>query len=215
MANLRQGSFGQYYGSFYHESETLTMSEMEVNAQYIYRYLKSKGWTTNAIAGLLGNLQAESSINSGRWQSEDVGNMSMGYGLVQWTPASKYIEWCVYNDLSDPSQIDHNLARIIYEVENNLQWIRTNLYSISFSEFTKSTENVGYLARAFLLNYERPADQSATVQAYRSELAENWYKVIGGTTPKPNPSNTSKKRKSKFMLLHGARKRRETWIRTK
>ena len=221
MANLRSGSFGNYYGSLSGESEALTMSEMEVNARYIFSYLNNKGWSTNAIAGMLGNIQAESSMNPGRWQSEDVFNYSMGMGLVQWTPATKYINWCMDNNLSDPSQMDHNLARIIYEVENNLQWIETSDYAFSFSTFTKSNQTVSYLAKAFLLNYERPADQSSSVQEYRSSLAENWYKVITGTTPNPEnpnpdtPTISFKKRKSKFMLLFNARKRRSEWIRTK
>ena len=93
MATLRNGGFGEYYGSLYGESEPLSQSEMEVNATYIYSYLNDMGWTLNSISALLGNLQAESTINPGRWQNENVGSNSNGYGLVQWTPATKYFEW--------------------------------------------------------------------------------------------------------------------------
>ena len=70
----------------------LSQGEMESNAKEIYTYLSDKGWTLNAISGLLGNMQRESTINPGLWQSLKEGNYSGGYGLVQWTPASKY--WC-------------------------------------------------------------------------------------------------------------------------
>lgn len=47
----------------------LTQGEMESNAKEIYTYLSDKGWTINAISGLLGNMQRESTINPGLWQS--------------------------------------------------------------------------------------------------------------------------------------------------
>ena len=93
---LRQGIFGDYYGNTYDSSNSLSQSQMEINATYIYSYLKHKGWTINAISALLGNMQAESSINPGRWQSDRVGgdSDSHGYSLVQWTPYTKYTNWC-------------------------------------------------------------------------------------------------------------------------
>ena len=177
MAHLRQGKYGQYYGSYFNESESLTTGQQQVNAKYITLYLTDKGWTKNAIAGLLGNLQAESTINPGRWQNDSVGSYSLGYGLVQWTPVTKYTEWCSEMGFDDPSEMDHNLSRFIYELDNGLQYYK-NKYPLTFREFTKSTESAGYLAKAFLLDYERPKDQSESVQNYRSQLAESWYNYI-------------------------------------
>jgi hypothetical protein len=204
MANKRTGTYGDYYGSLYFESIPLTLTEMETNVIYIWNALKDKGWTDNSIAAMLGNMQAESSINPGRWQSDDIGNFSMGYGLVQWTPATKYTDWCTENGYSDPSEMDVNIARILYEVENKIQWIATSTYNISFEEFTKSTQSVAYLTRAFLLCYERPADQSESVQILRTSNAEKWYTVLTGELPF---SPTTKKKKGfKFILFD--RKRR-------
>lgn len=59
----RQGTFGTYCGNTYDSSQALTRSQMEVNATYIWAYLRQLGWTMNAVAGLLGNMQSESSIN--------------------------------------------------------------------------------------------------------------------------------------------------------
>lgn len=62
--NLRRyGQYGLYYGNDYSSSQALTLTQMQINAQYIYRALTDKGWTLNAIAGVLGNMQTESSIN--------------------------------------------------------------------------------------------------------------------------------------------------------
>lgn len=213
MANLRSGKNGNYYGSFFSESESLSQSEMELNASYIYKSLQ--GWSVEAVSALLGNLQAESTINPGRWQSDNVGSSSNGYGLVQWTPSTKYTDWCSENGISDPSEMDANIERIIFEVNNNLQWIATNGYSLSFKEFSTSTESVGYLAKAFLLCYERPADQSESVQNYRSELAGNWYQFLQGEPPNPDqpPGVIIKKKKKYNFLILNARRRREQWIR--
>ena len=212
MSNLRSGIFGNYYGSYIGESEALNESQMLLNAMYIRSYLIDKGWTLNAICGMLGNLQAESSINPGRWQSDNVGSTSNGYGLVQWTPSTKYTEWTTEQGFTDPSEMDSNLARIIYEVENNIQWIATDSYDFSFAEFSTSLKTVSELSKAFLLNYERPADQSEDVQNLRSRLSNTWYEALTGTTPTPIPSpSTNGRKKFNFILFN--RRRKEQWIR--
>ena len=216
MAELREGIYGYYSGSPYTKSESLTKDEMRLNATYIYKSLGIYGgWTMNAICSILGNMQAESTINPGRWQSDKVGSTSNGYGLVQWTPSTKYTGWCSSNGFSDPSEMDANLSRIVYEVENGLQWIPTDSYPLTFEEFTKSHESIEYLAKAFLLCYERPADKSASVQNYRSQLAYAWhtYFETGSLPDLPDtPTVTRKKRKYNFLILN-ANKRRRAWIR--
>lgn len=209
MSNLRTGILGTYYGSYMGESEALTYEQMKLNARYIYSYLIEKGWSLNAICGMLGNIEAESSMNPGRWQSDSIGSSTLGYGLVQWTPSSKYIDWAKEQGFVDYSEMGANLARIIYEVENNIQWIATSSYYYSFKDFSTSGLSVSELAKAFLLNYERPADQSESVQNYRASLAEAWYVELTGETPQP--STKAKRKKYNFILFN--RRRRETWIR--
>ncbi len=210
MANLRTGVYGSYYGSFYTESEVLTAAEMQTNAKYIYSALIDKGWSKNAISALLGNLQAESAINPGRWQSDSVNSLTSGYGLVQWTPATKYLDWCESYGYIDPSEMDNNISRIIYELNNGIQWIATANYNLTFKEFSTSSESVEYLAKAFLLDYERPADQSESVQAFRASLASNWYTYLnltGETPTEPDvPILRTKKKKFNFLLFSSRRR---------
>lgn len=211
MATLRTGAYGNYYGSSYSTSSALTQAQMKVNATYIYKYLTAKGWTKNAIAGMLGNMQAESSLNPGRWQSEDVGNTSLGYGLVQWTPATKYIDWCNLQGYSDPSEMDNNLSRILFELENQLQWIATENYNYSFEEFSKSNASVEELASAFLKNYERAGVE---VEETRRSNARSWLDYLNGQSGSEGGSTTGGsgvtfKRSSGFnFILFNARKRR-------
>ena len=188
---------------FYTGNRYLTVSEMETNARYIANYLLARGWSINAICGMLGNMQAESGINPGIWQNRDEGNTSLGYGLVQWTPATKYLNWCYENDL-EPSHMDSNLERIIYEVENGMQWIKTSSYPMTFKEFMTSNESPEYLAAAFLYNYERPANPKPSI---RGNNANRWYKVIEGIEP-VEPDKHLEGHKMSFLMLMLAAKRR-------
>lgn len=206
----RKGKYGAYYGNDYNSSDPPTISQMQTNALYIYSYLLDKGWSANAIAGVLGNMEVESGMNPGRWQSDRVKGEPEGHGysLVQWTPYTKYTDWCSSQGYSDPSEMDTALARIMYEVEHNIQWYGTGAYSgMSFEEFSKSSETVGFLAVGFLLCYERPLDQSESVQNYRTTLAEKWYTYLTGKEPiKPGGSGTGKRNK-KFNFILFNRKR--------
>ncbi|EPI03671.1 hypothetical protein D920_00292, partial [Enterococcus faecalis 13-SD-W-01] len=56
------------------------MGQLET-AKTIWKYLIGQGWSKNAVAALLGNMQSESSIIADRWQNDIVGNMAGGYGL--------------------------------------------------------------------------------------------------------------------------------------
>lgn len=195
----RQGIYGTYWGNTYDSSQPLTLEQQQVNARYIWAYLQARGWTLNAVAGILGNMQSESSINPGRWQNDDVlpsDPTYAGYGLVQWTPYTKYTNWIINQGFSDPSIIDANLYRIIYELNNNIQWIATEQYNYSFSEYSRSNDSPYNLALAFLANYERPENPN---QPIRGTQAEYWYEYLGGLPP--TPTNTYKKRKFPWVVF--------------
>ncbi len=184
----------------------LTKSEMEVNARYIWNYLKSYGWTMNAVAGMLGNMQTESTINPGIWESLNEGNTERGYGLVQWTPATKLISWANSQYL-DYTEMDTQLERIEYELKNGLQYYPTDAYPETFAEFKTSTKGAGYLAMAFLANYERPADPD---QPNRATQAEKWYKFLAGLddTETPDyPGVYTPRKRMPFLLLIATRRR--------
>lgn len=208
---VRTGRYGNYTGATYDSSGALAWYFMLQNAYYICDYFKDHGWTLNAIAGILGNMEAESTINPGRWQNDDVGNTSGGYGLVQWTPATNYIDWCTSNNLSDPSEMDNNLDRIIYELENGLQWIATSEYSLSFEEFSKSNESAEYLASAFLKCYERAGVE---VEDTRRSNASTWYNTLsdyygsssGSSSDTGNTNTNNNSRRFNFILFNKRRK---------
>lgn len=202
MVEQRNGVLGVYYGSPYNSSGPLTIGQMKVNAEYLYHAFVDSGWTLEALCGMLGNMQVESSLNPGRWEGDVVGGdpTAHGYGLVQWTPYTNYTDWAVNYGWSDPSVIDANVSRINYEMANGLQWIPTISYPFTFGAYKDSTASPYDLALAFLANYERPANPN---QPIRGQYALEWYDYLKGLHPTPITA-----KKSKFPWVLYARKLR-------
>ena len=182
MATLRAGLFGTYYGSVWGTSEALTTEEMRIDANYIATYFRAQGWTLNAIAGMLGNLQVESSLNPGRWQGNNVG-VGPAYGIVQWDPYTKYTNWVFESGYSDPSEMDTNLA-------------------MTFAEFAHSKEDPDYLCVVFLKNYERAGIEHLIT---RQACALQWFEYLGGTNT-PTPIIKKKRNGFNFILFNKNRR---------
>ncbi|WP_414022384.1 phage tail tip lysozyme [Carnobacterium divergens] len=141
-------------------------TEQEKNAWSIWTFFKQRGWTEQSIAGMLGNMETESGI---RPDIDEIGG-GTGYGLVQWTPKSKLVNWANANGL-DYRTLDTQCKRIQWEVENNQQWIAISPYYYSFREFTQKT-SISECALAFIKCYERPGDPN---QPIRVTQAQRWY----------------------------------------
>lgn len=159
-------------------NEYLTVAQMRDNAQHIMNGLIGAGWTKNSACGVLGNMQTESTMNPGLWESRIEGNMKGGYGLVQWTPATNYTNWADSNGYSWGS-IDAQINRILYEVEHKLQWINRDM---TFYEFTQSKDTPYNLALLFIKAYERPKNPN---QPIRGKQAEYWWNELSGEDPHP------------------------------
>lgn len=166
------------------EYGTIGTAGIENNALIIGGTLSNSGWSSSAIAGLLGNMQAESGINPGRWEGDEVGNLNAGFGLVQWTPATKIQNW-IYEEYGSTDYTDGNyqIDRILFELSNGLQYAPTSGFPETFAEWAVSDKPPGYLAAAFMKNYERPLKQGIGVQISRARMAERWFTFLTGQTP--------------------------------
>lgn len=135
------------------------------NMNLVYDYFIAQGWTPNAIAGMLGNMMVESSVNPWLFQHNtlDWTNPSAiltdngGMGLTQWTPCRKYYQWALSENL-DPQSGNTMCDRILYERQNNLQWSLDNILHYTWDDYVSSTETPEMLARVFVWAYERPGD---------------------------------------------------------
>ena len=137
----------------------LSESESLKNAQLVANHLIKQGWTKESISALCGNMRHESSINPDMYEYGYNWSEDRGYGLVQWTPRSKYWNWAESKGLN-PRDGNSQLDRIDYEVEQNIQWISTPNYPETYAQFRASTKSMDYLVPAFTWNYERPNAES-------------------------------------------------------
>ena len=159
----------------------LSQSDMENNAALVWEFFGSRGWTIEAVSAMLGNMQKESTINPGIWES--LTPYGGGYGLTQWTPYTKYSLWAG-NQWEGNGDLE--CQRIQYEVTltgADAQWIPTANYPETFLQFTQSTASVSYLTSAFMHNYERPA--SYATEAERQGYAASWYTYLSGQPAPP------------------------------
>ena len=147
------------------------------NALYIYNYFRKKGWSPNAICGMLGNMQAESGIVA---DIDEYGGGG-GYGLVQWTPKSKLTTWANARGLNYRA-LETQCARIQWELENGQQFYPSPYSRMTFRQYITSTLPAYQLAMIFNANYERPANPN---QPKRGEYAINWYKTLVHICPPP------------------------------
>lgn len=205
---------------------------MKKNAQYIWQYLSARNWSINAVAALLGNLQSESGMSPSIWESciegsiintttgihtlntpvlEQYFNESSsdpekrrypGYGLVQWTPYTKYTAWCTDPDDGRDLKywdIDSQLDRIIWESDHdvwglapynsNYKFRGKTFGDITFRDFIVSTDDVGWLAAAFAFCYEKPGSSTPSsggrdeLCRVRASQGEFWYKFLKSLPP--------------------------------
>lgn len=202
----------------------ITREQMKPNAQYIWQYLGSRGWTLNAVAGMLGNIEQESKMSPGVWETPSINNdceiidqvtgvhtltekgkkFTDGYGLTQWTPATKFFSWCNSGGKTGNANgtgkvlpywdIDTQLKRIEAElevsgkswVEGLSQWIAkpSKGYDLTFKDFIASTKDAYWLAGAFAFCYERPgrstgsAAEQAALKEERGRMGKYWYDYL-------------------------------------
>ena len=136
----------------------LTEEQSLENAQLVANFLLSKGWTPESISATLGNMRHESSVNPNMYEYGKAWSGDWGFGLVQWTPRSKYWNWALQNGYSESELRDGDaqLDRMDYEVDQGIQWISTPNYPETYAQYRKSKKNLNYLTNAFCWNYERP-----------------------------------------------------------
>lgn len=160
--NNRQASASWYDGF----QVWLSIEQSLHNAQLVVNHFVGGDWTVESLSAMLGNMRHESTINPNMYEFGYEWEDDRGYGLVQWTPRSKFWNWAVGEGL-DPERGESQLARMDYEIENNIQWIANghavryglaNKYDITFAQFRSNTEgySIAQLTEAFMWNYEGP-----------------------------------------------------------
>lgn len=211
-------------GSFVDEPEESKIDVSEVvdkapDPKVIWDFFKAQGLNDYGIAGLMGNLQAESGLKPTNLQNtyeKKLGytdaeytaavdqkiytnfvNDGAGYGLAQWTYYSRKQNMLTFHTKKGKSIGDLNtqLEFLVHEL--------TTGYKNSVWEVLKSAKSILEASNAVLLKFERPADQSTAVQNKRASFGQEYYNKYhinetvvaptvpnqGGTKMKYNASN--------------------------
>ena len=191
---------------------------MENNAQIIIAYYQSLGINDKTIAGILGNMQAESTINPERQEQG-----GLGYGLVQWTPVSVLQQHCNILGLTPYNDGDVQIRVLIEEIKNTTnveEWYSSSAFISNYYNSGATSDMIGITGQQFLDNsmnwepdklailfmsaYERPNyDPSINHYQFRQQCAIDWYNFIINN---PHPTPTVKNKNSIKWLLSRAKK---------
>ena len=178
---------------------------MSSNEQYIWSFLKNKGFSDFGTSGLMGNLFAESGLNPINLQQTfekklgltdltytqgvDTGSYtnfvkdSAGYGLAQWTYWSRKQKLLEYAKSLRVSigDLDMQLNFLLQELQQSFPSVYNTLLSAT---------SIEEASNAVLFDFERPANQGTEVQLKRQSYSKtyfNKYSNIGGNIMSNSP----------------------------
>lgn len=175
------------------------------NAEKIWNFLSGKGLTAYGIAGLMGNLYAESALIPTNLQNSYEKSLGMndveytaavdsgkytnfvrdsaGYGLAQWTYWSRKEALLNYAKAVGKSIGD-------LEMQLGFLWKEISGYS-AVMKVLKAATSVREASDVVLLQYERPANQGESVQRTRAGYGQKYFDQYASTAPqKPAASGS-------------------------
>lgn len=157
--------------------------------EWMWNYLSGKGFNDFAVAGIMGNIKAESNLEPCNLQNayetslgytdetytravdaktyQNFVQDKAGYGFCQWTYWSRkqaLLDFAVAENKSIGSP----------SMQMDFFWKEIQSYSATMKKL-KSATSVREASDAILLDYERPADQSESVQKKRADLGQAFY----------------------------------------
>lgn len=168
------------------------------NEQKIWNYLKNQGFNDFGIAGLMGNLYAESGLIPTNLQNTyekslgytdasytaavDDGSYnnfvkdSAGYGLAQWT------YWSRKQGLLNHAK---SAGKSVGDLEIQLEYLLKELTSYGLINDLKTATSVLTASNLILLQFEKPATKdSAETQSKRAGYGQAYYDKYADTTLK-------------------------------
>ena len=156
----------------------------------IWEYLKAQGLTDAGVAGLMGNLYAESGLRPNNLQNSYEGKLGMadaeytemvdrgtyanfgndraGYGLAQWTYPSRKAALLAYAKAAGKSigDLEMQLGFLMQELSDGYKTVLNIL---------RTTVSVREASDIVLLQFERPADQSEARRKQRAEYGQKYF----------------------------------------
>ncbi len=165
------------------------------SAQKIWDRLISAGLTPAGAAGLMGNLHAESGLNPRNLQNSfekklgytdavytaavdsgaytNFASDGAGYGLAQWTYPSRKAALLVYAKAR---------VRSVGDLDTQVGYLLQELQSLfpAVLRLLRATVSILEASDCVLLQFERPANQSAENRARRAQLGQRFFDLFAG-----------------------------------
>lgn len=178
------------------------------SVQKMYDYLKKLGYSAAGIYGMLGNAYGESACKSNNLQNTGNNKLGMtdeayteavdcgsytnfakdshGYGLFQWTYHTRKAALLAFAQAAKKTIADWQMQLDFTDKE-----LREGYKSLR--QLLQSTTSIQEASNAFMLQFERPADQSTAAQAKRTAYGEKIKELLEGKAeeaPKPATPTT-------------------------
>ncbi len=167
-----------------------TLEDTRKNSEIVWDYWYYKTGNAKGVAGLMGNINAESGFRANNLQGSYERGLGMsdetytaavdngtyqnfvkdsaGYGLVQWT------YWTLKRDMLAYAQSTNQSIGDIYMQLDFLYFQFENKYTGCMNVICNA-RTIKQSSNYILLNFERPADQSEAAQNRRANGGENFY----------------------------------------
>lgn len=169
--------------------------EITDKPKFIWDYLLKQIENPYGVAGLIGNLHAESGLNPKNMQNSFEKKIGMdddtytaavdcgaygkfatdgcGYGLAQWTYKTRKAQLLEYKNNRSIGDLEMQLQFLMKELSTNYKGVLNGL------KIAKSVKEASDLV---LTKFERPKDQSESVKVKRASYGEEFYKKYGVRT---------------------------------
>lgn len=169
------------------------------NDEKIWTYLRSKGYSKEGTAAIMGSLYKESGllsnnlqntynskfglsdaeytnqVNSGAYSKNKFANDSGGYGLAQWTYHSRK------SNLYDATV---SKGRSIANLKDQLDFLDTELANYGLTNTIKNATSISDANKVFTHDFERPAgytNYNSETYTGRLQAAQGYYNKFKGT----------------------------------
>ncbi len=187
-------------------SSTKAAATTTAEPKTIWDYLMDKIGNAYGVAGLMGNLYAESALIPNNLQNTyntklgytdaaytaavDDGTYtafssdSAGYGLAQWTYSTRKKNLLAYAESQNASigNLTMQLGFLMKELTESYTSVLSTL---------KSATTVLEASNAVLLKFEKPANTGTSVQTARANYGQKYYDTYAGTSSSSSSSSSS------------------------
>lgn len=189
------------------KSSEYATANYDDSPEFLWKFFAGKIGNVFGVAGLLGNLNAESNLIAANLEmskrtslgytsksyTEAVDNGSYrnfagdwaGYGLAQWTDSTRKKNLFAFAQQKSASIGNRKMQAefLLYELESKFTAVLSIL---------KNAKTVREASDAVLLRFECPADTSESVRQRRAAFGEGYYKKLASTTVVDNEEAVSK-----------------------